>query len=145
MSDWLQGLFHVHRHEDRCEMYWERVRRLQEEPHSGDPRFRIHQDHGNHHHHHHHHYLNLQTGDELSKRSKFVFCTWIGDKVKVMEKAKMGTDKALVKAVIEVGMILMVMMAGMMVMVMVIKYNDDMTNGQGNKDHPQYFNLLNES
>ena len=87
----------------------------------------------------------MQTGDELSKRSKFVFCTWIGDKVKVMEKAKMGTDKALVKAVIEVGMILMVMMAGMMVMVMVIKYNDDMTYGQGNKDHPQYFNLLNES
>ena len=70
----------------------------------------------------------MQTGDELSKRSKFVFCTWIGDKVKVMEKAKMGTDKALVKAVIEVGMILMVMMAGMMVMVMVIKYNDDKTN-----------------
>ena len=59
----------------------------------------------------------MQTGDELSKRSKFVFCTWIGDKVKVMEKAKMGTDKALVKAVIEVGMMMMVMMAGMMVMV----------------------------
>ena len=70
----------------------------------------------------------MQTGDELSKRSKFVFCTWIGDKVKVMEKAKMGTDKALVKAVIEVGMMMMVMMAGMMVMVMVIKYNDDKTN-----------------
>ena len=70
----------------------------------------------------------MQTGDELSKRSKFVFCTWIGDKVKVMEKAKMGTDKALVKAVIEVGMILMVMMAGMMVMLMVIKYKDDKTN-----------------
>ena len=68
----------------------------------------------------------MQTGDELSKRSKFVFCTWIGDKVKVMEKAKMGTDKALVKAVIEVGMMVMVMMADMMVMV--IKYNDDKTN-----------------
>ena len=66
----------------------------------------------------------MQTGDELSKRSKFVFCTWIGDKVKVMEKAKMGTDKALVKAVIEVGMMMMVMMAG----IMVIKYNDDKTN-----------------
>ena len=39
-----------------------------------------------------------------------------------MEKAKMGTDKALVKAVIEVGM----MMASMMVMV--IEYNDDKTN-----------------
>ena len=70
----------------------------------------------------------MQTGDELSKRSKFVFCTWIGDKVKVMEKAKMGTDKALVKAVIEVGMMMMVFMAGMMRMVMVIKYNDDKTN-----------------
>ena len=34
-----------------------------------------------------------------------------------MEKAKMGTDKALVKAVIEVGMMMMVMMASMMVMV----------------------------
>ena len=43
-----------------------------------------------------------------------------------MEKAKMGTDKALVKAVIEVGMMMMVMMASMMVMV--IKYNDDKTN-----------------
>ena len=46
--------------------------------------------------------LSFQTGDELSKRSKFVFCTWIGPNVSVMKKAKMGTDKALVKDVIQV-------------------------------------------
>merc|ERR1712012_1320991 len=74
------------RHEDRCEMHWERVRRLQEEPHSGDPRFRIHQDHDRR---------------RAVQEVEVWFCTWIGDKVKVMEKAKMGTDKALVKAVIE--------------------------------------------
>ena len=47
-------------------------------------------------------WLKLQTGDELSKRSKFVFCTWIGPNVSVMKKAKMGTDKAFVKEVIQV-------------------------------------------
>ena len=82
----------------------------------------------------------MQTGDELSKRSKFVFCTWIGDKVKVMEKAKMGTDKALVKAVIEVGMMMMVMMAGMMVMV--IKYNDDKTNEMDRETKTSIFQTL---
>ena len=45
---------------------------------------------------------NFQTGDELSKRSKFVFVTWIGPNVSVMKKAKMGTDKAFVKEVIQV-------------------------------------------
>ena len=82
----------------------------------------------------------MQTGDELSKRSKFVFCTWIGDKVKVMEKAKMGTDKALVKAVIEVGMMMMVMIAGMMVMV--IKYNDDKTNEMERETKTSIFQTL---
>ena len=38
----------------------------------------------------------------MSKRSKFVFCTWIGPNVSVMKKAKMGTDKAFVKEVIQV-------------------------------------------
>ena len=53
-----------------------------------------HQNNNNHH---------FQTGDELSKRSKFVFVTWIGPNVSVMKKAKMGTDKAFVKEVIQVG------------------------------------------
>jgi hypothetical protein len=46
-------------------------------------------------------YIKIMTGDELSKRSKFVFCTWIGPNVSVMKKAKMGTDKAFVKEVIQ--------------------------------------------
>ena len=46
----------------------------------------------------------LQTGDEMSKRSKFVFVTWVGPSVSVMKKAKMSTDKALMKDVIQVRM-----------------------------------------
>merc|ERR1712037_432436 len=46
-------------------------------------------------------YIKIMTGDELSKRSKFVFVTWIGPNVSVMKKAKMGTDKAFVKEVIQ--------------------------------------------
>ena len=45
----------------------------------------------------------FQTGDEMSKRSKFVFCTWVGPNVSVMKKAKMSTDKALLKEIITVS------------------------------------------
>ena len=45
----------------------------------------------------------VQTGDEMSKRSKFVFCTWVGPNVSVMKKAKMSTDKALLKEIITVS------------------------------------------
>lgn len=43
-----------------------------------------------------------QTGDEMSKRSKFVLVTWVGQNVSVMKKAKMSTDKALMKDIIQV-------------------------------------------
>merc|ERR1712130_198392 len=33
-------------------------------------------------------YIKITTGDEMSKRSKFVFCTWVGPNVSVMKKAK---------------------------------------------------------
>ena len=46
--------------------------------------------------------LFLQTGDEMSKRAKFVFVTWVGPSVSVMKKAKMSTDKALMKDIIQV-------------------------------------------
>merc|ERR1712072_1108517 len=36
-------------------------------------------------------YIKITTGDEMSKRSKFVFCTWVGPNVSVMKKAKMST------------------------------------------------------
>ena len=44
----------------------------------------------------------FQTGDEMSKRAKFVMVTWIGPGVSVMKKAKMSTDKALMKDICQV-------------------------------------------
>merc|ERR1711892_976043 len=46
-------------------------------------------------------YIKIMTGDEMSKRSKFVFCPWVGPNVSVMKKAKMSTDKALMKEIIQ--------------------------------------------
>jgi len=46
-------------------------------------------------------YIKIMTGDEMSRRSKFVFCTWVGPNVSVMKKAKMSTDKALMKEIIQ--------------------------------------------
>jgi len=46
-------------------------------------------------------YLRLLTGDEMSKRAKFLMLTWVGSSVSAMKKAKMSTDKALVKEVIK--------------------------------------------
>lgn len=45
-------------------------------------------------------YIRLQTGDELSKRSKFLLVTWVGTGVSPIKKAKMSTDKALVKEIL---------------------------------------------
>jgi len=42
-------------------------------------------------------YIRIKTGDEMSKRAKFVLVTWVGPGVSVMKKAKMSTDKALMK------------------------------------------------
>jgi len=46
-------------------------------------------------------YIKIMTGDEMSKRSKFVFLTWVGANVSVMKKAKMSTDKSLMKDIIQ--------------------------------------------
>jgi len=45
-------------------------------------------------------YIRLQTGDEMSKRSKFLLVTWVGTEVSPIKKAKMSTDKALVKEIL---------------------------------------------
>lgn len=42
-------------------------------------------------------YVRVETGDELSKRAKFVLITWIGPKVSPLKKAKVSTDKAFLK------------------------------------------------
>ena len=67
-------------------------------------------------------WLKLQTGDELSKRSKFVFCTWIGPNVSVMKKAKMGTDKAFVKEVIQVIAFTTILLFGHWVMLCCLNF-----------------------
>lgn len=46
-------------------------------------------------------FLRLNTGDELSKRVKFVLVTWVGVNVGALNRAKMSTDKTVVKAVIK--------------------------------------------
>ena len=48
-------------------------------------------------------YLRFETGDEMSRRSKFAFITWIGPSVGALKKAKVSTDKAFVKQVFVVS------------------------------------------
>lgn len=48
-------------------------------------------------------YIRIQMGDEISKRSKFLFITWIGPEVGVMQRAKMSTDKSIIKEIISVS------------------------------------------
>jgi len=45
-------------------------------------------------------YVRVTTGDEMSKRAKFVLITWIGYNVTALKKAKMSTDKAFLKAIV---------------------------------------------
>ena len=46
-------------------------------------------------------FIRINTGDELSKRAKFVFVTWVGSGVSAMKRAKMSTTKAEVKFIIQ--------------------------------------------
>ena len=48
-------------------------------------------------------YARFETGDEMSRRAKFAFITWIGPSVSPLKKAKVSTDKAFVKAIITVS------------------------------------------
>lgn len=48
-------------------------------------------------------YIRIQMGDEMSKRRKFLFLTWIGPEVGVLKRAKMSCDKAIIKEVINVS------------------------------------------
>ncbi|CAH2003472.1 unnamed protein product [Acanthoscelides obtectus] len=45
-------------------------------------------------------YMRIQTGDEMSKRQKFIFITWIGPSVNILQRAKMSTDKAVMKNIV---------------------------------------------
>ncbi|XP_006818437.1 coactosin-like protein [Saccoglossus kowalevskii] len=48
-------------------------------------------------------FIRLVTGDEMSKRSKFALITWIGQDVSTLKKAKVSTDKGLVKQIIQLS------------------------------------------
>ncbi|XP_077542400.1 coactosin-like protein [Haemaphysalis longicornis] len=45
-------------------------------------------------------YLRVQAGDEMSKRSKFVFITWLTEAVGVLQRARISSEKAALKDVI---------------------------------------------
>ncbi|XP_046843099.1 coactosin-like protein [Xenia sp. Carnegie-2017] len=42
-------------------------------------------------------YVRVETGDEMSRRAKFAFITWIGPGVSALKKAKVSTDKGFIK------------------------------------------------
>lgn len=46
----------------------------------------------------------MATGDELSKRSKFVLISWCGNEVGGLKRARLGTDKSELKQLIKVGL-----------------------------------------
>lgn len=48
-------------------------------------------------------YVRFETGDEMSRRAKFVFITWIGPAVGPLKKAKVSTDKAFMKEIMFVS------------------------------------------
>lgn len=48
-------------------------------------------------------FIRIESGDELSKRAKFVLVAWVGENLSAMKKAKVGTDKSSVKAVLKVN------------------------------------------
>jgi len=46
-------------------------------------------------------FLRVTTGDEMSRRPKFVFITWVPSDTKVMRKARISVHRAFVKEVIQ--------------------------------------------
>uniref|UniRef100_A0A8V0XP83 Coactosin-like protein n=1 Tax=Gallus gallus TaxID=9031 RepID=A0A8V0XP83_CHICK len=46
-------------------------------------------------------FVRFTTGDAMSKRVKFALITWIGEDVSGLQRAKTGTDKTLVKEVVQ--------------------------------------------
>jgi len=46
-------------------------------------------------------FVRVNTGDEMSKRAKFVLITWVGPNIGALNRAKMSTDKMAVKNVIK--------------------------------------------
>lgn len=48
-------------------------------------------------------YFKVTWGDDEAKREKFIFLTWVGERVPPLKKARVSTDKAFVKQVVKVS------------------------------------------
>ncbi|XP_067651555.1 coactosin-like protein [Haliotis asinina] len=46
-------------------------------------------------------FIRITTGDEMSKRSKFALVTWAGPHLSALKRARLSTDKSLLKQVIQ--------------------------------------------
>ncbi|KAI1890053.1 hypothetical protein AGOR_G00169260 [Albula goreensis] len=46
-------------------------------------------------------FVRITTGDAMSKRAKFTLITWIGENVSGLQRAKISTDKSLVKDIVQ--------------------------------------------
>ncbi|XP_012683558.1 coactosin-like protein [Clupea harengus] len=46
-------------------------------------------------------FVRVTTGDAMSKRAKFTLITWIGENISGLQRAKISTDKTLVKDVVQ--------------------------------------------
>ncbi|KAM9377329.1 coactosin-like protein [Pholidichthys leucotaenia] len=46
-------------------------------------------------------YVRFMTGDEMSKRAKFALITWVGEGISGLQRARVSTDKTLVKDVVQ--------------------------------------------
>ena len=44
-------------------------------------------------------YVRFEIGDEMSRRKKFAFITWIGPGVSPLKKGRVSTDKAFIKKI----------------------------------------------
>lgn len=47
-------------------------------------------------------FVRITTGDAMSKRAKFTLITWIGENISGLQRAKISTDKAMVKEIVQV-------------------------------------------
>ncbi|KAI3371746.1 hypothetical protein L3Q82_024301 [Scortum barcoo] len=46
-------------------------------------------------------FVRIMTGDAMSKRAKFTLITWIGENISGLQRAKISTDKAKVKEIVQ--------------------------------------------
>ncbi|KAM3610072.1 uncharacterized protein V6R79_024844 [Siganus canaliculatus] len=46
-------------------------------------------------------FIRVKMGDAMSKRTKFCFITWIGENISGLQRAKISTDKSMVKDIVQ--------------------------------------------